>query len=277
MRSVLTLLAASSALGAVAIAQADMFSVSRNQQLQLGQRVAKDIRKKEKVLPANDVRVQTLRRVAQRLLSTLDAKAEPWEYSFDVVDSKELNAFALPGGPVFFFTGILDKFETEDQLAGVLAHEITHVRKEHWARSYAASQRRNVGLSIALILLNANRNVVDLVGITNELVVELPNSRKNESEADEGGIKMMADAGYNPNGLADVFRMLSKQKGGGRTPEFLSTHPADNRRVADIEKKVAALKRTFPDQRPLPFGPKGTAGEATLAYLRGRAWCWHDH
>src|SRR4051812_10181436 len=86
-------------------ASADTFKPSRAQQIDLGLRAASDIRRKEKVLPGSDERVQMLRRVADRLLGSLtEAKDKEWKYSFDVVQSKELNAFALPGGPVFFYT-----------------------------------------------------------------------------------------------------------------------------------------------------------------------------
>src|SRR5437764_5414128 len=136
--------------GAYVPAQADMFKPSKAQQVQLGKRAADELRRKERVLPSSDPRVQTLRRVGSRLLSTVRT-SDPWEFRFDVIDSKQVNAFALPGGPTFFYTGLLDKMKTEDELAGVLGLEMTHVLEEHWAYAYADSHKRNLLLNFALI------------------------------------------------------------------------------------------------------------------------------
>lgn len=232
--------------------QADMFKPSKAEQVKLGLRAAQDIRKKEKVLPESHEKTQMLRRVALKLLSTVDDSKEPWKYSFDVIESKELNAFALPGGPVFFYTGILDKFQTEDQLAGVLAHELTHVRKEHWAYSYGESQKRALGITALLMIFKANRTASDLASITSDVLMELPFSRKHETEADMIGLDIMVNAGYNPNGMADVFRML-KENNKNKPPEFFSTHPDDGKRIERIEEKIKTYKKTFPPMKPLPW------------------------
>ncbi|HJP83674.1 MAG TPA: M48 family metallopeptidase [Fimbriimonadaceae bacterium] len=232
---------------------ADPFKPGKADQVKLGQRAAAEIRQKEKVLPASDERVKVLRRVASRLLSVVDDGKDPWQYSFDVVQNKEVNAFALPGGPTFFFTGLLDRLSTEDQLAGVLAHELTHVRREHWAYAYRDQQQRALGLNLLLIFTRANNNVAGLASIANDLIFNLPFSRKHESEADDQGMDMMVKAGYNPNGIKDVFQILAKASGSGGAPEFLSTHPNDKNRIKHMEDRIAKLNRTFPAQRPLPW------------------------
>ncbi len=241
---------AAAAICAPVAAQADAFRPSQGDQVKLGQRAADELRHKEKVLPASDGRVQTLRKIAHRLLSTIHEKT-PWQYSFDVIDSKEINAFALPGGPTFFYTGLLDKLKTEDEIAGVLGHELTHVRQEHWAKAYADSQKRSLGLNLLLILGHANRTVGNLAGITNEVLFDLRFSRKDESEADERGFDMMVAGGYNPQGMADVFQLLSDTAKGDRPPEFLSDHPSDARRIAHIKDRIAQGNRSYPPQRPL--------------------------
>jgi predicted Zn-dependent protease len=225
---------------------------SKAEQVKLGLQAADEIRRKEKILPSYDERVQTLRRVANRVLSTLDLSKEPWQFSFDVVESKEVNAFALPGGPTFFYTGLMDKLMTEDELAGVLGHELTHVLKEHWAYQYRDQQNRGILLDLGLILLHANRSAVDLASIGLDVLVNLPYSRGHETEADDGGYTMMTKAGYNPEGLADVFRLL-KAIPGSKPPPFLSDHPADNARIARIEDKVKKDTHHYPPQKPLPW------------------------
>lgn len=225
---------------------------SKQQQVKLGTGAASELRTKEKVLPSYEERVKLLRKVASKLMSTFDDHNEPWEYSFDVIDNKEVNAFSLPGGPTFFFTGLLNKLMTEDELAGVLGHELTHVRMEHWAYQYRDQQQKGLLLDLALILGRANREVADLASVGLDVLINLPYSRKHETEADDGGYEMMTKAGYNPEGLADVFRLL-KSIPGQKPPPFLSDHPADDARIKRIEDKIHKDKRKYPHQTPLPW------------------------
>src|SRR5579862_6600480 len=161
LRSVLILLALGPCLTASA---RDPFRTSVNEQIHLGQQVAAQIRRQFHALPATDQRVQVLRRIGRRILSTFP-DSETWQYSFDVIEDKQVNAFALPGGPTFFYTGLIDRLKTEDELAGVMGHELTHVRKQHWAHNYEASQNRGLLLNLGLILLHANNEAASLAGI----------------------------------------------------------------------------------------------------------------
>jgi predicted Zn-dependent protease len=232
---------------------ADIFKPGKGDQVKLGQRAAAEVRKKERVLPSTDERVRTLRRVGSRLLAVMDDGKDPWQYSFDVIDNKQVNAFALPGGPTFFFTGLLDRLSTEDQLAGVLAHELTHVRREHWAYAYRDQQQRAIGLNLLLIFTRANSTVGGLASIANDVLFNLPFSRKHETESDNQGMDIMIKAGFNPNGIKEVFEILSKASGGGKPPEFLSTHPNDKNRVKALDDRIKKLNRSFAPQTPLPW------------------------
>jgi beta-barrel assembly-enhancing protease len=254
MNSKRTIASIGLALAIASTAPADMFKPSKGDQVKLGLRAANDIRRKERVLSDRDPRVQLVRDVAYRLLAASpDTAKEPWQFSFDVIDNKAVNAFALPGGPIFFYTGLLDKFKTEDQLAAVLAHEITHVRKEHWARAYADQQKRSLGLSVLLMIFNANKTVANIASISNDLLLTLPYMRRDETQADEVGFDMMVRAGYNPHGMADVFEILRASSRGGKPPEFLSTHPDDRHRIQRIENKIERSGRTFSAQRPIRY------------------------
>lgn len=257
MRRSLTLVASVLALGSVgaSAAHADAFKPSKKDQLSLGKRAAAQIRKEEKMVPDTDARVKLMREVAAKLLAADPTpKPEPWEHSFDLIDRpKELNAFALPGGPIFFYSGLMDKFTTEDQLAGVLAHEIMHVRKEHWAYAYADSQKRALGLAIVFSIFDVGRTAADLASISNELLVTTKFSRRHESEADDMGYSMMVKAGYNPQGMADAFRILKASSKGGKIPEWASTHPDIDRRIKAIEARIVKSQRSFPTQRPTPW------------------------
>ncbi len=220
---------------------------SADQQIKLGEQAANDLRKHEKILPPSDPRVRLLRRVGQRLLTTIKDD-EPWEFTFDVIESKEVNAFALPGGSTFFYTGLLDRLKTEDELAGVLGHELTHVRHEHWAKRVAEENKRNLLLTGLLIFGRANNTAAGLAGLGNDLY-SMQFSRGDENNADITGFTMMTDAGYNPYGMADVFRMLESL--GGKQPEFLSDHPSDKNRVNRIEDLAVKSGKTYPPQTPL--------------------------
>lgn len=239
------------ALGLSVSAPGQLFGIGKKpspaSQIKLGQQAAQDLRKKEKVLPSSDPRVRLLRRVGQRLLRTIDDD-EPWEFTFDVIESKEVNAFALPGGATFFYTGLLDRLKTEDELAGVLGHELTHVRREHWARRYAKQQSQDLALSALLILGRANSDVSNGVSVLNSLY-GMQFSRGDENDADIRGFEMMTRAGYNPEGMADVFRMLGSL--GGKQPEFLSDHPSDAHRVDRIEDLIRKSGKNYPPQTPL--------------------------
>lgn len=241
------------ALALAGSASADPFKPSQQQQIELGKRAAAELMRQEKVLPASDERVRILRKVGRKLLSTADGSKEPWQYSFNVIDSKEVNAFALPGGPVFFYTGILDKMKTEDELAGVMAHELTHVRREHWAYAYRDSQKRNLLLNLGLIFARANQNVANIASIGNNLLFELPFSRSHESQSDTQGFDMMVQAGYNPEGMVDVFELLQREAKGGNPPEFFSSHPNDQNRINRIKEMIEKRGGQYPSQRPLPW------------------------
>jgi predicted Zn-dependent protease len=232
-------------------AAADPFRPSIKDQIALGKRGDAQVRKESKVLPDDDPRTVELRAIGQRLLAQIPAKERkdrPFEYTFSVIEDKEVNAFALPGGPVYFHTGLLDKLTTSDAVAGVLAHEIVHVRNQHWASAYADNTKRRLGITVILLLLDAGSTAFDLAGVTDALLFGLPYSRKHESESDRIGYDMMAGAGYNPAGLTEVFDLLAQQ--GKRVEEFMSTHPDSGKRAAAVRKRLAEDKRTFPALTP---------------------------
>jgi predicted Zn-dependent protease len=231
-----------------------MFKPSVKQQIELGQQAAAEIRKEEPVLRDTDPRVRIVRRIGNELVAKIpqsERDKKPFQYTFDVIDKAEINAFALPGGPIFLYRGLLENLKTEDQIAGVLAHELGHVRFEHWASAYADNQKRRLGLSLLLVFLNANATAFDIASITDELLFGLPYSRRHETDSDKTGFDLMVSAGYNPQGMADVFKVLKSKGGSSRTPEWISTHPDIDRRINAIEDRIESSGRTYPAQKPL--------------------------
>jgi predicted Zn-dependent protease len=133
-----------------------------------------------------------------------------------------------------------------------MGHEMTHVFKEHWAKQYADTQKRELGLGILLTILHANSAFQNLGSVV-DVIEATKYSRSEESQADEGGFDKMVSAGYNPQGLADVFRMFDREKLGGQQIAFLSDHPSDKSRIDRIEKMIKDAHRTFPKERPLMY------------------------
>lgn len=219
-------------------AAADIFRPSAADQKKLGEQAAQQVLQKYRVV--NDSRARSFEKVGQRLVSTMPTQdRNKWDYRFRVVDSKEVNAFALPGGNMFIFTGLLDRIGSADELAGVTGHECAHVRREHWARQYASQQKRAVGLGVLLGLTKANGAIRDIAGIGNSLL-SLRYSRDDEYDADKNGLTNMVAAKYDPRGMIDLFETLQKASGGtGGGIEFLSTHPLTKERIERVEEFIA--------------------------------------
>lgn len=235
-----------------ALSAGDPFRPSVSDQIKLGKRASKQVAEEYTILPSYDARVKELRRIGNQLVNLIpekERKEKPFEYTFDVIDSKEVNAFALPGGPIYFFTGLLDQFTTEDQVAAVLGHEITHIRNQHWASAYGDNQKRRLGITALLLILRAGDTAFDVAGVADTLLFTLPYARKHETESDNVGYDLMVKAGYNPQGMVDILNILAKG-GGNKDTEFLSTHPDPSGRAKRIQERITASSQTFPKQTP---------------------------
>ncbi len=205
-----------------------------------GQKAAHDVGKQLPLLSDND----PITRYVQKLGANLTAHApgEKWPYNFHVVNQKEINAFALPGGPIFVNMGTIQAADSEAQLAGVMAHEISHVVQRHGTR--AATKQIVAQAPIGLLgglLGNGVGGKLAQLGIGFGVgSIFLKNSRTAESEADLLGTDIMYDSGYDPNGMAQFFKKL-EQSGGKSAPQFLSDHPNPGNRYAAVSKEIATL------------------------------------
>jgi predicted Zn-dependent protease len=237
-------------------AVADAFMPSAKDQIQAGNQAAAEVKRKYRIV--NDERARFLETLGRRLESGLSSEERgPWDYRFNVIDSKEVNAFALPGGPIFMFTGLYDRIRTEDELAAVTGQEMTHVRKQHWAHMVADQTKRQLGLSVLLGLTRAGGGWRQAAGLTDALLT-LRYSRKDEDQADQGGLQDMVAAGYNPKGMLDLFQTLQSSGGDGGTPGFLRDHPLTKDRISHTEDRIQELGgRSFRPEVPLPFRTHG--------------------
>jgi len=176
------------------------------------------------------------------------AATEGFEYRVRVVRSDTVNAYALPGGRIVVFTGLIERADSPAQVAGVLAHEISHVTLRHGIRNVA----HRAGLMVAVsILLGDAGGWVELAAETAVLAQSNDYSRDQETAADAEGVRMMMAAGLDPSGLADFFRHLRDEPGGEVTGalSWLSTHPDHDSRIAHVQ----ALAQTLPAAPPRPL------------------------
>jgi len=225
----------------------DIFS--QDEEIQLGKQNAAEVMQQLPVLPDFDPVVQYVQRLGAKL--TQHAPGYHWPYNFHVVNVKEINAFALPGGPIFVNLGTIQAADNEAQLAGVMAHEISHVVQRHGTRG--ASKQMAAQLPLAIlggILGNSTLAKAAELGISFGVgSYFLKNSRQSESEADLLGTDIMYDTGYEPRQMAVFFEKLEKQMGAGANSlinQFISDHPNPGNRADAVSKEVQTLtKRTY--------------------------------
>ena len=162
-----------------------------------------------------------------------------YQWEFNLVDSKEVNAWCMPGGKVVVYTGLLPVAQNEAALAIVLGHEITHAVAKHGNERMSQTMLAQ-GLGVAGDVLTSRNSQVNGIfnntfGVGAQVGVLLPNSRKQEYEADHFGLLFAAMAGYNPREAIPFWQRMSQAGGSNKPPEFLATHPADENRIAKLQ------------------------------------------
>jgi predicted Zn-dependent protease len=207
--------------------------------IQIGQQAAAQVIQQYPVVQ-NQFLQDYITRLGTRLASQPEAQGFP--YTFTLLHVRQINAFALPGGPVFVFTELVLFSENEAQLAGVLAHEISHVALRHGTNQVSKQQLIQIPAALAgAAIPDTVMGQLLKVGLGAGLNgLFLRYSRQDESEADALGARIMAEAGYNPLELAHIFEKLAAQGGPG-APEFLSDHPNPGNRVKAIEAVIQTL------------------------------------
>ncbi|AUZ04602.2 MULTISPECIES: M48 family metallopeptidase [Vitreoscilla] len=182
-------------------------------------------------------------RVSQRLLQQVPiyrADAAQWNWQVNVIESKDINAFAMPGGKIAVFTGLLNAVKpTDDELAAVLAHEIAHALREHSREKASKSAVGGLVTSLITSYAGLSNTGNEVVSLASKYGWDLPNSRSAETEADLIGLEMMARAGYNPNAAITFWqKMAAANLQSGQSVSFLSTHPASADRIAKIQQTI---------------------------------------
>lgn len=200
-----------------------------------------------------------VRAIAQRLIpqtAVFRPDAVNWKWEINVQDSKEINAYCMAGGKIMVYTGLINQIKpSDDELAAVMGHEIAHALREHSREQMSEAYATQIGLvGLAAVLgatskdSNTPNTTMALGSTVAAVALKLPHSRRDEHEADEIGLELAARAGYNPNAALSLWEKMSKV-GGGKPPEFLSTHPSDASRMADIRRLIPTVMPLYEEAK----------------------------
>lgn len=215
--------------------------VSEAQADQLGLQAYDQILAQSKI-SHDPVYVDQVTRVGERLARAANRPNDQWQFAV-IDDPKTINAFALPGGKVAVYTGLLNLHLSDAELAAVLGHEIGHVLAQHTRERLSEQLGVKLGLDLAGLSGRLGPNAMQAVDLAVGIGIGLPFERRQETEADDIGLDLMARAGYDPRAAVALWKKMMAAAGPSHTPELLSTHPSDEQRIRNIE---AALPRVMP-------------------------------
>jgi predicted Zn-dependent protease len=197
--------------------------------------------------------------IGRRLVAGSTARQSPYRFSFTVLaDRRTVNAFALPGGPIFITRGLLDRLENEAELGAVLGHEIGHVIGRHAAARIAKDQLAQTlvgAVGVATSDADGRGRQAAAVAAVVAQVVGLRYGRQDELQADTLGVRVMSEAGYDPRAMLSVMEILARVSAGNRQPEFLSTHP-------DPGNREEAIRQAIAERYPEGVDPRLTLGRS---------------
>ncbi len=201
--------------------------------------------KKEGKLDSNPALVKRVNRITDKLIQQAIIKrpdSAKWEWSIKVIDDPEtVNAWCMAGGKMAIYTGLIDQLNaTDDEIAQVMGHEISHALANHSAERMSVAMASQLAVGVYNSVTNSTPTEGGLAALAAQVAITLPNSRTSESEADAIGIELAAKAGYNPNAAVTLWQKMAKVGGGGSL-EFLSTHPAPKNREKTLKKMIPKM------------------------------------
>jgi predicted Zn-dependent protease len=225
-------------------------------------------------LNADQAMLRRIRVVAARIepqTAVFRPDAPAWKWEVNVISSSELNAFCMPGGKIMFYSGLVNTLHlTDDEIAIVMGHEISHALREHSREQVSQAIAAKTAINVGAALLGLDGQAADTAAIGYQNFIATKFSRTDESEADRMGLELAARAGYDPRAGVTLWRkMIQASRGGGRPPEFLSTHPAEENRVREIESPCCrrSCRSTRPRARETDARGMPHAGSRFLLYL----------
>ncbi|HXY16280.1 MAG TPA: M48 family metallopeptidase [Terriglobales bacterium] len=223
--------------------------MTKEQQQQLGLKAAAEVYKQMPVLPDSNPVAEYVQRLGKKLVTVIPPDRS-WPYQFHVVQQSDINAFALPGGPIFVNVGTINAADSEAELVGVISHEMSHVYMQHSAKQAPKQAWANI-LGALGGLLGGTAGTLAQMGIQYGAgTILMKYSRSDEAQADAVGAIIMYKNGYDPRAMAQFFQKLESLVGNGG-PQFLSDHPNPGNRVEAVEKEIAH----WPPRQYLPTSP----------------------
>lgn len=217
-------------------------SITPEQEIALGLNAAPEMMQQHGGLHPDQRGQDLVDKVGQRLVNNTIASKTPYQYDFHLLaDEEVINAFALPGGQVFITAALFNKLQNEDQLAGVFGHEIGHVIARHGGERITQNELFE-GLSGAAVVATGEQSAGQSVAALLNQFFAMPYGRDQELQSDDIGVKLMIDAGYNPEEMIGVMEVLKAASGPNRTPERMSTHPDPENRIEKIKEAIEKYK-----------------------------------
>ncbi|WP_042422191.1 M48 family metallopeptidase [Comamonas granuli] len=253
------LLAAGAGMAAPALAQVDVGAASGMRRLvpaetletsavqQYSQLLAQ-ARAQRALAPAGHPQLVRLHAIARRLIphtTPWNERARQWRWEVNLIASKQINAFCMPGGKIAFFTGILEQLQlSDDEVAMVMGHEMAHALREHARERIAKTQATNLGLRLGAQLLGLG-DLGNLAASLGGQLLTLKFSRSDESDADLVGLELAARAGYDPRAAVSLWRKMGQATGGKEGLAFLSTHPSGPERIRELQQNVPKVQGLY--------------------------------
>ena len=207
---------------------------------------------KKALAPENHPQLLRLHAIARRLIphaAQWNDRARSWNWEVNLIASKQINAYCMPGGKIAFYTGILDQLAlSDDEAAMVMGHEMAHALREHARERIGKTQATSMGLAVGAQLLGLG-NLGDLAAKLGTQLLALKFSREDESEADLVGLELAARSAYSPKAGATLWRKMAAASGGANGTKFLSTHPSGPDRVRELEANAPKVQGLYDQAR----------------------------
>ena len=242
--------------GAVGAERKQLLLVSSDQLEQMSAQAYTKLRaeaQQKGELNTDPAMTQRVRAIASRIepqTRVFRADAPGWKWEVNVISSNELNAFCMPGGKIVFYSGLIRQLNlTDDEIAIVMGHEISHALREHSREQVSQAMAAQGLIGVGAALLGASESSADIANAAYGALIATKFSRVDESEADRIGLELTARAGYDPRAGVTLWQKMMKANQGGRPPEFLSTHPAEANRVAQIQALLPTVMPLYEQAR----------------------------